>query len=884
MHPHAPSRSSSPNPSHAGPAAHDAPRSVAADGADALRRLLRVHGTARRRVGAGLAAFAAVAGTVAFAPQSALGAVPTAAHDAFHRTVKVGLGHADQGGAYALGYNGADPFHVSPGTGASLRLAPGAASASLMSVHTAAVDLHEVVTLPAFQKSSFTLYAALEARRQANKSAYRGKVSIRHDGHLSVSVSRKNGARETILGNGVVPGALHAGQKLNVELSVTGASPVSLKIRAWTGPAVPTWQLAVVDRSSSRIGAAGGVGMWDYLTGTRTPLVVNVGSFVATPVSLPAPPKPAPPKPAPPKPAPTTSAPAPTTSAPAPSGSASTSSTSSTAPAPSPTTPAAPKPSTATARGSLPVGQASYPVPSGALFVSPSGNDANSGSSTSAPKRTIAAALKAARPGQTIVLRGGSYNESLSVPSTLSGITIQNYPGEAAWLDGSVPVTNWTHSGSTWVSTGWTAQFDHSASFTKGSNAGGFVLPQYPMAAWPDMVFLDGTQLRQVATPADVVAGTFAVDYAQHTLTTGSDPTGHQLRASNRASALVVSATNVTLRGVGVRRYADSLPTGGALYFARNGDAVENVVLSDLATQGISMYKSDAVVNHVTITRAGMLGIMGYHADGSVVENSVITESNSEHFNKAPSSAGIKLDMSLNTTIRNNTISGGYDTHAIWTDGSTIGFTIVGNDMSGNGNSPVVQIEESARGIVADNKVSDGTQGVYVFDTSDVQIYNNTFSHNSIGSVFVSQDERRAVNNGLANPICTWVVQNITVADNEFQYNGPSYGFQFYALDKSTNRPASSMGITIDGNLFHFRSSNTDSMVLWGGTGGKGTHYDTPSALNSALGTGWNNQQVATGALQAATVSGSQYARPLPSDVAAAVGKPAGTKAVGAFH
>ena len=37
--------------------------------------------------------------------------------------------------------------------------------------------------------------------------------------------------------------------------------------------------------------------------------------------------------------------------------------------------------------------------------------------------------------------------------------TIQAYPGEAVWLDGSSAVTDWVKSGNVWVKSGWTAAF-----------------------------------------------------------------------------------------------------------------------------------------------------------------------------------------------------------------------------------------------------------------------------------------------------------------------------------------------------------------------------------------------------------------------------------------
>ena len=81
------------------------------------------------------------------------------------------------------------------------------------------------------------------------------------------------------------------------------------------------------------------------------------------------------------------------------------------------------------------VGAAHYPVPSGAIIVSPSGNDAAAGT-TSAPLRTLAHAVASAPSGATIVLRAGSYHESVVIPPG-KRLTIQAWPGEPVWLDGS---------------------------------------------------------------------------------------------------------------------------------------------------------------------------------------------------------------------------------------------------------------------------------------------------------------------------------------------------------------------------------------------------------------------------------------------------------------
>src|SRR4051794_25373447 len=71
------------------------------------------------------------------------------------------------------------------------------------------------------------------------------------------------------------------------------------------------------------------------------------------------------------------------------------------------------------------------------FYVATSGNDRNAGSS-SAPKRTIAAAVNAARSGDTVIMRGGIYPESVQVYAKTLNLT--SAPGERAILDGSKTV------------------------------------------------------------------------------------------------------------------------------------------------------------------------------------------------------------------------------------------------------------------------------------------------------------------------------------------------------------------------------------------------------------------------------------------------------------
>lgn len=96
------------------------------------------------------------------------------------------------------------------------------------------------------------------------------------------------------------------------------------------------------------------------------------------------------------------------------------------------------------------------PLPSGAYFLSPSGNDANPGTET-APFRTFTHALKRLRPGDTLLVRGGTYTEramlrgsDLKAGTQSSRITVQAYPGERPVVVGLFWLSNahyWTIDG-----------------------------------------------------------------------------------------------------------------------------------------------------------------------------------------------------------------------------------------------------------------------------------------------------------------------------------------------------------------------------------------------------------------------------------------------------
>lgn len=802
---------------------------------------------------------------------------PVLAKDTFSRTVVSGLGSADTGGPYDF-YAGHTAVSVSNGAAHLKKIDRGASVfATLSKVSVADVQLRTTVSATTVTGAQPLFYHSLTARSGANGASYAGRFIVDGSG-VSVAINRFGNGSDTALGQRTASFRYSPNQRVTLLFEVSGTNPVTLRAKAWpAGEAEPGWQLSVSDASTQRISKSGAVGLWDYVSASGQATDVTWDDLQALGLTGAG-----------------GAPPGPSVSL-IPATSSQITATSSSPPAPP--TSAPPVPPTAqpnSGRGSLPVGDAAYAIPGNALFVSSTvGSDAYDGNA-GRPFRSVAHAIGVAAPGSTIVLRGGSYHENVFIPDSKVGLTIQAYPREAVWFDGAIPVSNWLPSGSTWIANGWNYQFDHSASFSPGRDDG-FVGSAYPMAAWPDQVFVDGVQQRQVRAVSEVGPGRFVVDYANHRLILGTNPVGHAIAASTLTQAIVVSAPNVTLRGFGVRHYATPLPLGSAIYLARANDKLQNLVITDVAAEAVAMWQGNMTIDHITIMNAGLMGVSSNQADGSTVSNSVIRFSNWEHFNSAPASGAIKLTRSRNVAVVNNELSNGFDTPGVWLDESVVNFTIAGNTIQNNGYTAAVQAELSDTGIIANNVVTNVDTALLIMDSGNIKIFNNNFGSSPRGSVFLAQDERRETTPGgnhdprqpIPDPTCPWLTRNVTVSNNLFGYNGGPYGIQFRALDGSTHIPASAMNLTVSGNLFHANSGSTDAMVQWGQSNGSVSIVQTPAALNAIAAKSWNNAQSPAGSSIGTQVKlASQHADiavPLPADIAAVVRQPVGTRHLGAF-
>ena len=713
-------------------------------------------------------------------------------------------------------------------------------------------------------------YYSVELRRQQNLDGYRGRARIDSTGVLHVEIMRRQHGHDTMLAQKAV-GSVLPGDAVTVRLSVVGSSPVKLDAKAYrTNTAVPSWQVSTQDGAGDRLTAAGAFGVSAYVgssgpaTSVRTEAITAASVGGSTPSPTP-PPVVAPP---PVVPAPPVASPPPVTGP----------------------------------HGALPIGSTSYPVPNGAIFVAPSGNDDASGTQAS-PLATVTKALTKVRSRGSIVIRGGTYHEYFIVPPG-KDVTIQSYPKEPVWFDGSSIVTGFTFTGSAWRVSNWTTQFDSSPTYTKGAPDGTapgwqFVNPDHPMAAHPDGVWIDGVEQQQVQSLGQVKSGTFYVDYTSKSLYIGTNPSGKSIRASTLAQAVSLRAPGTLIRGVGFRRYADSVWQQGVITSYSANMHLENVEVDDSATGGIGFYGISSSLRNVTVLRSGQIAIQASYADGLILDNVLVRDSNSQFFNPAPSAGGIKITTTRGLLMRNSVITN-TNGNQFWTDQSVFDITLVHNTITDGARYGVV-IEISSLATIVDNIISRNRRdGIFIQDSDRVNVWNNTLMGNGRHALAVLQDERRITNLSVPGHdrrrpqpdlSMPWVISRTTVGNNIYggvTGSDPLVNIQDYKRVVGAN----SMMASSDGNIFYQPTADAPRFLLgWGYVNSPASYFDTLPDFVHRTGLDRDSRHIigvspvdslfhitpAIQQLQAAV------AQPLPVSVAAIAGVAAGTKRLGAW-
>ncbi|RKH46060.1 DNRLRE domain-containing protein [Corallococcus sicarius] len=558
-----------------------------------------------------------------------------------------------------------------------------------------------------------------------------------------------------------------------------------------------------------------------------------------------------------------------------------------------------------------------YAIPSGAIFLATNGNDSNAGTQA-APVATLNRAIALVPAGGTIVVRGGVYrdwynNGAGNYRVATKVMTLQAYPHEQPWFDGTdvKPASAWTSDGAGHWYMDWSTpsfcnggyynfKYDAQPTTNTGpcSHFDMYGDPANPAAGDPQMVFIDGAYVHEVKTLAEATPGNFFYDWNNRRIYIATNPTGHTVEVAARPVALVLGVTGYTLKGLGFRRYATneySGTTSAAVYIGATNSLVENCVFTQMAAGSLSIKPQGGVVRRSVFASNGFTAIGSNGStnsnpvvpDGLLLEENIVNANNTERFgtncSRSCAQAGVKIAHMNGFTVRNNVFEHNLNGAGFWCDEDCRGGVMVGN-ISRN-NKIGIFYEVSDTGIIASNLIYDNTYAGIQTCSSNTKIYNNTLVDNAAISIWIYDDSRNeqdrrgsdigpdTVNVDVANNIMSG--GNITTlkasrSDNNFTNTGPNTFFS-----------------ELDYNSYYRSGGTGKSLVNWVDTGG--VNYTSLAAVRVDRGWELHGHDLASGgdpffvnqSLRNYVVRPSSVAynsgKPLPADVAQAIGVPAGT-------
>lgn len=378
-------------------------------------------------------------------------------------------------------------------------------------------------------------------------------------------------------------------------------------------------------------------------------------------------------------------------------------------------------------------------LPADAKYISPAGNDSNSGTDGS-PFRTLQKAISASKTDGTIVVKEGTYREGKLAIYGNKSLRIVAYPGHSPVFSGSVPVaTNWQAEGNLgYIS--YTPRPVTSGSgidFAAGQNLNGDKVGMYPDQAW-----IGNTQLKQVNNKSELTNGRFWVDRTNNRMyLTATDSKKSNIEVSgDKGRFISIESPNSSLEGITVTRYSNGGNDYGVVLFqnSANGAGLKNVKVTDVAYMAVMFtgennksapnpILKDNYAEQVTIEDAGWMGIVAHYTDNLLVSGSRVFNMNLfEEFTPSPQSGGIKANRTRYTKIINSDFSEN-KSYAIWFDMSNKDAEIANNILENNTASALFY--EISDGLLLVNnyiKAQGGSQAVKTAGSSGLRIINNT--------------------------------------------------------------------------------------------------------------------------------------------------------------
>jgi len=406
----------------------------------------------------------------------------------------------------------------------------------------------------------------------------------------------------------------------------------------------------------------------------------------------------------------------------------------------------------------------SYDLPEGAgkiYYVAPDGQAEESGEMLEQPT-TLAAAIERVKTGDAIVMRGGVYRTGGLRFN--QGITIQPYKDEQPVLKGTRVASNWENLRNGLWRTSWSKLFPSKPDNWWRRQRHGRETPLHRFNN--DMVFVDGKFLQSAGWEGEVDENSFFINYDAKEVYIGVDPTDKLVEITAFDGALTRTVGDChgkssdgkgpVIRGIKFTQYAfraieiEGKYPQGLSAESEHGKDVVGTTLEHCAITFCSRvagyFKGDNLtLRHCLVSDTSTEGIYIISSSDVLLEKNIFTRNNIEKITGYYPAAVKIFNQCYRATCRDNLVIDLPYSNGIWYDVGNVDGRFVDNWVEGIGHTDSqfskdrlwpsdngFFFEISKGAICAGNVFVNCDHGIFVLNSSDVQIYQNTLVNSTV--------------------------------------------------------------------------------------------------------------------------------------------------------
>ncbi len=389
-------------------------------------------------------------------------------------------------------------------------------------------------------------------------------------------------------------------------------------------------------------------------------------------------------------------------------------------------------------------------------YVAPDGKPEDSGETLARPT-TLETAIERVRTGDAIVMRGGTYRTGNLMLN--QGITIQPYLDEQPVLKGTFVATEWVNLRNGLWTTSWTRLFPAKPANWWRRSREGKSTPLYRFNN--DMVFVDGKFLEAVGWEGEVDESSYYIDYDAGVVYIGIDPADRLVEITAFDAALIRTTKDINgmksdrkgpvIRGIMFTQYAfraieiEGTDPVGLSDEANHGKEVvgttlEHCTISYCSRVAAYLRGDHLTIRHCRVSDTSTEGIYILSSSDVLLEKNIFTRNNIERITGYYPAAVKIFNQCYRVTCRDNLVIDHPYSNGIWYDVGNVDGRFLNNWIEGVGNidrefssnqpwpsNNGFFFEISKGAICAGNVFVNCDHGIWVLNSSDVQICQNTF-------------------------------------------------------------------------------------------------------------------------------------------------------------